>query len=107
MINPPPDPVATLEAEQRADDDGMPEHPAKAADPIRWAETLVEREKEHTLGYPAHPVAQAWTDLLHTVDRLIGRVRPHRPAITLTTAAAVGAGVAVYLLLLRNDRRPY
>jgi hypothetical protein len=104
MLNSPPDPTATLQAEQRADDDGMPEHPAKAADPVAWADTLVEREKEHALGYPTHPVAQAWTDLIHSAARLIDSVRPARPVITLSTVAGIGAGLIVYQLFLRNGR---
>ncbi len=107
MINPPPDPAATLEAEQRADDDGMPERPAKAADPVAWADTLDAREKEHTLGYPTHPVGQAFADLLHTFNSLIDRVRPARPVTTLSAIAAVGAGMAIYLLFIRNDRNRY
>jgi hypothetical protein len=107
MLKSPPDPAATLEAEQRADDDGMPEHPAKAADPIAWAETLVEREKEHALGYPTHPVAQAWTDLIHSAARLVDSVRPQRPVVTASTLLGAGAGLAVYLLFMRNGRRRY
>jgi hypothetical protein len=107
MINAPPDPAATLEAEQRADDDGMPEHPAKAADPVLWADTLEEREKEQALGYPTHRVGQAFTDLVHTFNRLIDRVRPPRPATTLSTVVAVSAGVAIYLLFIRDGRHRY
>jgi hypothetical protein len=107
MLNSPPDPTATLEAEQRADDDGMPEHPAKAADPIAWADTLVAREKELALGYPTHPVAQAWTDLIHSAARLIDSVRPQRPVVTVSTVLGVGAGLAVYLLFMRTGRRRY
>jgi hypothetical protein len=107
MLNSPPDPAATLAAEQRAEDDGMPEHPAKAADPAGWADMLVEREKEHALGYPTHPVAQAWTDLIHSAARLIDSVRPRRPVLTTSTVISLGAGLAVYLLFLRNGRDRY
>ena len=107
MINPPPDPVATLEAEQRADDDGMPEHPAKAANPVGWADTLEVREKEHAAGYPTSPLGQAAADVLHGIHRLIDRIRPARPVTTLSTVAAVGVGIAVYLLFIRNDRYHY
>lgn len=107
MINPPPDPAASLEAEQRSEDDGMPEHPAKAADPVTWAETLVEREKDHAAGYPTHPIGQAWTDLVHSVSRLADRVRPARPVTTLSTVAGIGAGLAIYLLFFRNGRHRY
>ena len=107
MINPPPDPVATLEAEQRADDDGMPEHPAKSADPVGWAETLEEREKEHSAGYPTSPLGQVAADLLNSFHGFIDRIRPARPVATLSTVAAVGAGIAVYLLFIRRDRYRY
>jgi hypothetical protein len=107
MLNPPPDPTATLEAELRADDDGMPEHPVKAADPVAWAETLVEREKEHALGYPTHPVAQAWTDLINSAARLIDSIRPTRPVLTTSTVLGLGAGLAVYMLFMRSGRRRY
>jgi len=33
----PTDQVADREAEERSEDEGMPEHPAKARDPVRWA----------------------------------------------------------------------
>jgi hypothetical protein len=107
MLNSPPDPGATLEAELRSEDDGMPEHPGKAADPAGWADTLVEREKEHTLGYPTHPVAQAWTDLIHSAARLIDSVRPQRPIVTASTVIGLGAGLAVYMLFMRNGRHRY
>jgi hypothetical protein len=107
MLNSPPDPTATLEAEQRAEDDGMPEPPAKAADPAGWADALVEREKQYALGYPTHPVAQAWTDLIHSAARLVDSVRPQRPVVTLSTVAGVAAGLAVYVLFLRNGRHRY
>jgi hypothetical protein len=110
MINAPPDPAATLEAEQRSEDDGMPEHPSKAADPVSWADSLEEREKAATLGYPTHPVGQAWTDLIHTAVRLLNRVRPtrHETAISAASAVAgIGAGMAIYLLFLRGDRYRY
>jgi hypothetical protein len=107
MLNSPPDPTATLDAEQRADDDGMPEHPAKAADPAAWADTLVERERQQALGYPTHPVAQAWTDLIHSAARLIDGVRPRRPVVTASTVLGLGVGLAVYALFIRNGRRRY
>ena len=108
MINAPPDPAASLEAEQRSEDDGMPEHPRKASDPAAWAKEQVEREKAAALGYPVNPIAQAWTDLMHTAVRLLDRVRPMKPATAITAASAVvgiGAGMAIYLLFLRSDRR--
>jgi hypothetical protein len=110
MINAPPDPAASLEAEQRSEDDGMPEHPQKAVDPVSWADEQVEREKAATLGYPTHPVGQAWTDLMHTALRLLDRVRPARRATAISAASAVvgiGAGIAIYLLWIRNGRDGY
>src|SRR4030088_316889 len=95
MINAPPDSAASLEAEQRSEDDDMPEHPQKAADPVSWADEQVEREKAAALGYPTNPVAQAWTDLMHTALRLLDRVRPTRPATAISATSAVagiGAG---------------
>jgi hypothetical protein len=107
MINAPPDPAASLEAEQRSEDDGMPEHPRKAVDPAAWAEDQVEREKAAAVGYPTNPVSQAWTDLMHTALRLLDRVRPRTPATAISAASAVagvGAGVAIYLLFIRRAR---
>ena len=88
MINAPPDPAASLEAEQRSEDDGMPEHPLKAVDPAGWAEEHVEREKAAALGYPSSRVGQAWTDLMHTAVRLIDRVRPAKHATAVSAASA-------------------
>jgi hypothetical protein len=107
MLNPPPDPDASLEAEQRADDDGMPEHPLKATDPVSWADDLAEREKIHAAGYPIHPVARAWADLTHTASRLVDRLTPARPVMTTSTVLGIGAGLAIYMLLLRNGRQRY
>jgi uncharacterized protein YbdZ (MbtH family) len=110
MINAPPDPAASLEAEQRSEDDGMPEHPLKAVDPAGWAEEHVEREKAAALGYPSSRVGQAWTDLMHTAVRLIDRVRPANYATAVSAASAVagiGAGLAIYLLFIRNGRPRY
>ncbi len=107
MINaPPPDPTASLDAELRSEDDGMPEHPAKAADPVSWAEEYEEREKLHTLGYPAHPLAQAWTDFSHRVSRYLDRLPPlpRTQIATLSTVAGVAAGLAVYMLYFRRSR---
>jgi hypothetical protein len=33
----PTDQIADREAEERSENEGMPEHPAKAHDPVRWA----------------------------------------------------------------------
>jgi hypothetical protein len=107
MINAPPDPAASLEAEQRSEDDGMPEHPQKAVDAASWAEDQVERENVAALGYPTNPIGQAWTDLMHTALRLLDRVRPQKPGTAISAASAVagiGAGVAIYLLFIRRER---
>ena len=37
------DETADRAAEERSEDDGMPEHPAKARDPARWAAERLER----------------------------------------------------------------
>jgi hypothetical protein len=50
MITAPPDPAASLEAEQRSEDDGMTEHPQKAVDPAAWGEDRVDRETAAVLG---------------------------------------------------------
>jgi hypothetical protein len=50
MITAPPDPAASLEAEQRSEDDGMTEHPQKAVDPAAWGEYRVDRETAAALG---------------------------------------------------------
>ncbi len=110
MLQSAPDPAATLEAEQRADDDGMPEHPAKAADPIAWAETLVEREKEHALGYPTNPLRPlAGQTCCTAAARLVDRVQAGasgRDRVDHRSRAG-GPGLAVYLLFMRNGRRRY
>jgi hypothetical protein len=47
--------IADRAAEERSEDDGMPEHPAKARDPIQWAAGRRERVRQHRLGYsPGH-----------------------------------------------------
>lgn len=102
MLNAPPDPAASLEAEMRADDEGMPEPPEKVAHPRAWARELEEREKLHAAGYPVHPIGRAWMDVLHSLSRLLGDLRPPRRATTTAAVAGVGLGLAVYFLLLRN-----
>ena len=104
MLNAPPDLAASLEAELRADDDGMPEHPLKTAHPRAWARDHAEREKLHAAGSPVHSVGRAWTDLLHSANRLIDDLRPRRPVTTAVTIAGIGVGIAAYFLLLRNRR---
>jgi hypothetical protein len=104
LKNAPPDPAANLEAELRADDDGMPEPPQKAEHPRAWARTLDEREKLSAAGYPVHPVARAWADMLHSLSRLLDDLRPPRRVTTMATIAGLGVGLAAYFLLLRNKR---
>jgi hypothetical protein len=104
MLNAPPDPAANLEAEMRADDEGMPEPPEKVAHPRAWARRREEREKLHAAGYPVHPVSRAWTDVLHSTSRLLDDLRPRRRVTSTATIAGLGAGIAVYFLLLRNRR---
>jgi hypothetical protein len=104
LKNAPPDPAASLEAEMRADDEGMPEPPQKVAHPRAWARELEEREKLHAAGYPVHPVSRAWTDLLQSLSRLLGDLRPPRRVTTTVTIAGIGVGIAAYFLLLRNRR---
>lgn len=47
----PHDATADRAAEERSEDDGMPEHPAKARDPARWA---AERRARLGRRAPAH-----------------------------------------------------
>jgi hypothetical protein len=42
------DQIADREAEERSEDDGMPEHQAKARDPMRWAEDRGTRTTRRT-----------------------------------------------------------
>ena len=102
LRNAPPDPAANLEAEMRADDEGMPEPPRKVAHPRAWARELDEREKLHAAGYPVHPVGRAWTDMLHNLSRLIDDLRPPRRATTAAAVAGIAIGLATYYLLLRK-----
>lgn len=105
MLNAPPDPAANLEAEMRADDEGMPEPPLKVAHPRAWDKEREEREKLHAAGYPVHPVSRAWADVLHSTSRLLGHLRPP-PRMTSTTAiAGVGLGLAAYFLLRSRGHR--
>lgn len=49
------DEIADRFAEERSEDDGMPEHPAKARDPVRWAAERGERVSHRaTRRPPAH-----------------------------------------------------
>jgi hypothetical protein len=99
MINPPPDPEGAEQAEQRSEDDGMPVHPEKAANPAAWADTRVKREKAAAAGYPSHPLAQALMDIIHTLSGLLSHARAPKNR-TVVTVAAVGVGLvlAAYLL---------
>lgn len=105
MINPPPDPAEHEIAELRSEDDGMPEHPAKAEDPAAWAEETAEREKIHAAGYPAGALGRAWADLVQSVDRLALHLRPETRDAALKLGAAAAAGLAVYLLTRKKPRR--
>jgi hypothetical protein len=49
----PTDQVADREAEERSEDEGMPEHPAKARDPVRWAADRGLRMGQHTTERPS------------------------------------------------------
>ena len=104
LKNAPPDPAANLEAEMRADDEGMPEPPQKVAHPRAWARELDEREKLHAAGYPVHPVGRAWMDVLHSLSRLRDDLRPRRRVTMTVAVAGIGVGFATYFLLLRNRR---
>ena len=104
LKNAPPDPAANLEAEMRADDEGMPEPPEKVAHPRAWARELEEREKLHAAGYPVNPVGRAWTDVLHSLSRVLGDLRPRRQVTTATTIAGIAVGLTVYYLLFRDRR---
>jgi hypothetical protein len=99
MINLPPDPEGAEQAEQRSEDDGMPVHPEKVANPVAWADSRVERERAAAAGYPSHPLAQASMNIIHTLFRLLDHARAPKNR-TVVTVAAVGVGLilAAYLL---------
>jgi hypothetical protein len=105
MINAPPEPAEHEAAELRSEDDGMPEHPAKAADPAGWAKETAEREKVHALGYPTSALGRAIADVLHSLDRIALRFRPEPRNAALTLSLAAGAGLAAYLLTRKRSRR--
>ena len=44
--------IADRAAEERSEDEGMPEHPAKARDPVRWAADRRERVSQRRSGHP-------------------------------------------------------
>ena len=50
------DEIADRAAEERSENEGMPEHPAKARDPVRWVadrrERVIRRTPGHTPGHP-------------------------------------------------------
>ena len=107
MINPPPDPKGAEQAELRSEDDGMPVHPEKSADPVAWAAGRVEREKSGAAGYPVHPIARALADILHV---LFGHTRTPKVR-TLVNMVAIGVGLIMVANLLdagtRRKRRSY
>jgi hypothetical protein len=49
----PHDETADRAAEERSEDDGMPEHPTKARDPVRWA-----AERRERVGHGAPPAGR-------------------------------------------------
>ena len=101
MINPPPDPEGAEQAELRSEDDGMPVHPEKSADPVAWAAKKKERENTATAGYPVHPIAQALSDISNV---LLGNTR--RPKIrTLVNMVAIGTGMIIVANLLDYGSR--
>jgi hypothetical protein len=105
MINAPPEPTENHAAARRREHDGMPEHPAKAADPVSWAEETAEREKVHALGYPTSSLGRAITDVLQSLDKIAIRFRPETRNAALTLGLAAGASLAVYLLTRKKPRR--
>ena len=82
----------------------LPAPPEKVAHQRNWAREIEEREKLHAAGYPVNPVGRAWTDVLHSLSRLISDLRPPRRMTTTAAIAGVSAGLAVYFLLLRKKR---
>jgi hypothetical protein len=46
------DEIADRTAEERSENEGMPEHPAKARDPVRWAADRGKRVSQHVSGRP-------------------------------------------------------
>jgi hypothetical protein len=49
----PNDEIADREAEERSENEGMPEHPAKAHDPVRWAADRGLRMGQRTTERPS------------------------------------------------------
>jgi hypothetical protein len=45
------DEIVDRAAEERSEDDGMPEHAAKARDPVRWAADRGRRVSQRSLGH--------------------------------------------------------
>jgi hypothetical protein len=76
----PADEVADRAAEERSEDEGMPEHPAKARDPVRWAaergERVIERRAPgHTGMFGGAFVACAALAALASVRGALRRMR--------------------------------
>jgi hypothetical protein len=101
VINPLPDPEGAEQAELRSEDDGMPVHPEKSADPATWAAKKIEREKSAAAGYPVHPVARALADIF---NMLFGRTRALKTR-TLVNMFAIGVGMIIVANLLDAGTR--
>jgi hypothetical protein len=97
MVNPPPDPEGAEHAELRSEDDGMPVHREKSSDPAGWAANKVKREKVATAGYPTHPIAQVFADIVYTISGIFG----HAPAPKTRTLVKVVA-LSVGMILVAN-----
>jgi hypothetical protein len=105
LTNLPPDPAEHEAAELRSEDDGMPEHPAKAANPVTWADETAEREKNYALGYPTSAVGRAFTDVMQSLDTIASRFRPETRDAAMKLGLAAAAGFIVYLATKKKPPR--
>jgi hypothetical protein len=104
MINPPPDPDGAEHAELRSEDDGMPVHPEKSSDPVAWAAKKTEREKSAAAGYPTHPIAQAFADIVYIISGIFGHAPPPKTR-TLVKVVALSVGMILVANLLDAGTR--
>jgi hypothetical protein len=81
------DEIADRVAEERSESEGMPEHAAKARDPVRWAADRPKRASTRpsersgifVLGFVACAAAAAFT-LARDAYRWVGQGRPGEPS---------------------------
>jgi hypothetical protein len=98
MTSVPPDPTAAEEAELRSEDDGMPVHPAKSANPAGYAADHDERERAAAAGYPTSPIWRACADMTHSVTAIVDELLAPKNRTVVTVAGLIGFGLTVVLL---------